>query len=103
MIWVLLHKISSLAWLPLYRGVRAFVACPNVQLKWAKAHAPRVLHHNQMFDVIIEKSDCDVNDLIMMQKARGLLAHLNWACGQGNVGFLTKHMARWKIILLLPS
>ena len=41
------------------------------------------LHHNQIFDVIIKKSDCDVNYLIMMQKGLWAYAHLNWTCGQG--------------------
>ena len=42
------------------------------------------LHHNQIFDVISEKCDCDVKHLIMMQKARGLLAHFDWTRGQEN-------------------
>ena len=32
------------------------------------------LHHNYIFDVIIEKSGYDINYLIMMQKVRGFLA-----------------------------
>ena len=42
------------------------------------------LHHNQIFEVIIEKSDYNIQYLIMMQKSRGLLAHLNCTCGQDN-------------------
>ena len=44
------------------------------------------LHHNQIPDVIIEKSDCDVENLIVMQEAHRLLAYLSWIChcGRGN-------------------
>ena len=41
------------------------------------------LHHDQIFDVTIAKQDYDIKNLITMQKSRGLLAHLNWTCGQG--------------------
>ena len=47
------------------------------------AKATSFLHHNQTFHVIIEKSDCDIKNLIIMQKALGLLAHFNWTSGQG--------------------
>ena len=43
------------------------------------------LHHNQIFDVMIEKNDCDIKYLNMTQKASKLLAHFNLtASGQGN-------------------
>ena len=40
------------------------------------------LHHNQIFEVLIEKNGYDIKSLIMMQKIRGLLAHQNCTCGQ---------------------
>ena len=36
-----------------------------------------ILHHNQTFEVIIEKSDYEITNLIVMRKAYGLSAH--WA------------------------
>ena len=33
--------------------------CPHAQFYWAES--PRFLHHNQIFDVIIGKSDYDIN------------------------------------------
>ena len=33
-----------------------------------------LLHHDQVFDVIIEKSDYDIKNVIMMRKAHGFLA-----------------------------
>ena len=48
---------------------------PEVQGFW---------HHNQIVDVIIEKSDYDIKYLIKMQKACGLFVHCNWTCGQSN-------------------
>ena len=38
-------------------------------LSWPKATCS--LHHNQIFDIIIEKSDYDIKNLIMMHKSRG--------------------------------
>ena len=45
---------------------------------------PGFPHHNQIFDVTIEKCDCDIKNLIMMPKAGWLFAHFNWTCGQEN-------------------
>ena len=42
------------------------------------------LRHNQIFEVIIEKSDCEIKYLIVIPKARWFLAIVNWTCGQGN-------------------
>ena len=36
--------------------------------------ATSFLHRNQIFDVIVEKSDYDIKNLIVIHKARGLLA-----------------------------
>ena len=38
------------------------------------------LHHNQIFDVAIEKHDYDIKNLTVM-KAAGVLVRLNWTCG----------------------
>ena len=44
----------------------------TVQFKWAKR--PGALYHHQAFDVIIDESDYDIENLMVMRKARGLLA-----------------------------
>ena len=43
------------------------------------------LHHNQLIDVTITFLNYDIKNLIMMQKALGLLAHFSWTCGQGRI------------------
>ena len=53
--------------------------CPNK----AGQQPTNFLHHNQIFDVIIEKKGHDIKYLIMTQKVHGLLAHSNWTYGQG--------------------
>ena len=50
-----------------------------------------LLHHNQIFEVTIEKTDYDIKNLIVMQKARGLLALLTWTCGQSNRLYLFRN------------
>ena len=34
------------------------------------------LHHNQIFEVTIEKSDYDINNVVVMQEVRGILTYL---------------------------
>ena len=41
------------------------------------------MHHNHFFDFVFEKCYYDITNLTVMRKSRGLLAHLNWTCGQG--------------------
>ena len=42
----------------------------------ASAKATAFSHHNQLFGVIFEKSDFDIKNLIVIQKARGRLEAL---------------------------
>ena len=49
---------------------------------WVGRKSTGFLHHNQSFDVTIEKSDYDIKNLILMQTAHGFWDHLNWKCGQ---------------------
>ena len=41
-----------------------------------------LLHHNQIFDVILKTVIMKLK-VIVMQRARGRSANLNWTCGQG--------------------
>ena len=45
------------------------------------------LHHDQTFDVTIEKRDYDIKNSIVMHKAREHKAYLNWTLDRVNNSF----------------
>ena len=63
----------------------AFLPCPvsTCPIKVAQK-TTCFLHHNEIIDVIITFLNYDIKNLIMMEKAPGLLALFYWTCGQGN-------------------
>ena len=58
--------VLDLAW----SKVHTLSTCPF----WVGQKPTHFLHHNQNFNVIIEKRDCDVKNLIMAKKPRALFA-----------------------------